>query len=388
MPRDPICGMDVQEKDGLNLTQGGQSYYFCSEHCLNKFVRENKMTAETVSACHLHPRSKWYKNKAAVVLFVLLFLFLLSFIFTGLIPFRQALLMYVQRIWWAVLLGFLLGGIIDYYVPREYVAHFLSRPGKQTIFYSVLLGFFMSACSHGILALSIELHKKGAANAAVVAFLLASPWANFPLTIMLVGFFGLARALYIVLGALVIAIVTGLVFQLLERNGIVEKNISAQCREGFSAAADFKMRLRQYHFSLEQIVQDIKGVFSGAVSLANMVLWWLFIGMGIAALAAAYIPQSLFHHYMGPTALGLLVTLVVATIMEVCSEGTAPLAFEIYRQTQALGNPFVFLMAGVVTDYTEIGLLWHNVGRRVAVWLPVITVPQVIALGILANIIF
>ena len=67
---------------------------------------------------------------------------------------------------------------------------------------------------------------------------------------------------------------------------------------------------------------------------------------------------------MGPTALGLLVTLIVATIMEVCSEGTAPLAFEIYRQTAALGNAFVFLMAGVGTDYTEIGLLWHNIGRK------------------------
>jgi len=48
----------------------------------------------------------------------------------------------------------------------------------------------------------------------------------------------------------------------------------------------------------------------------------------------------------------------------------------------------VFLMAGVVTDYTEIGLLWHNVGKRVAIWLPIITVPQVIALGIAANILF
>ena len=49
---------------------------------------------------------------------------------------------------------------------------------------------------------------------------------------------------------------------------------------------------------------------------------------------------------------------------------------------------FVFLMAGVITDYTEIGLLWVNVGRRVALWLPVITIPQVILLGIVANIIF
>jgi hypothetical protein len=45
-------------------------------------------------------------------------------------------------------------------------------------------------------------------------------------------------------------------------------------------------------------------------------------------------------------------------------------------------------MAGVVTDYTEIGLLWHNVGRKTAIWLPIITVPQVVLLGWIANKIF
>jgi len=74
--------------------------------------------------------------------------------------------------------------------------------------------------------------------------------------------------------------------------------------------------------------------------------------------------------------------------MEVCSEGTAPLAFEIFRQTGALGNSFVFLMAGVVTDYTEIGLVWQNIGKKAAIWLPLVTIPQVIFWGIIANWIF
>ena len=55
-----------------------------------------------------------------------------------------------------------------------------------------------------------------------------------------------------------------------------------------------------------------------------------------------------------------------ATVLEVCSEGTSPIAFEIFNKTAALGNPFIFLMAGVATDYTEIGLLWTNIGRRTA----------------------
>jgi len=329
-----------------------------------------------------------YKNRTVVIAFVLLLLSFASYVLPVLEPFRKSLAMYIKRIWWAILLGFVLGGVIDYFIPREYISYFLSKPKKKTIFYSVILGFFMSACSHGILVLSIELHKKGASNSAVIAFLLASPWANFPLTIMLIGFFGL-KALYIVFCALIIAVITGFTFQFLESKGLIESNKNIQeTKEAFSISKDLKKRFKSYRISFDQLRQDIRGVFSGSISLANMVLWWILIGMGLAALAAAYIPQNIFKNYMGPTALGLSVTLIVATILEVCSEGTAPLAFEIYRQTAALGNAFVFLMAGVVTDYTEIGLLWHNVGKRVAIWLPIITVPQVVALGILANIIF
>ena len=37
------------------------------------------------------------------------------------------------------------------------------------------------------------------------------------------------------------------------------------------------------------------------------------------------------------------------------------------------------------TDYTEIGLLWTNIGKRTAIWLPIVTVPQILALGFLFN---
>ena len=388
MAKDPICGMDVNEAQALKLTKDGQTHYFCSEHCLKKFAQQSKISDREVAVCLVQPKTNWYKNKTVIVASILILFCLASYIAPFLESFRESLVMYIRRIWWAILLGLVLGGVIDYFIPREYISHFLAKPKKRTIFYSVILGFFMSACSHGILALSIELHKKGASNPAVVTFLLASPWANFTLTIMLIGFFGL-RALYIIICALTIAIVTGFIFQFLESKHLIESNKNVKdVEKEFSILRDLKGRFKLYSFTPENIVQDIKGIFSGSISLANMVLWWILIGMGLASLAAAYIPQNIFQQFMGPTALGLMITLIVATILEVCSEGTAPLAFEIYRQTQSLGNPFVFLMAGVVTDYTEMGLLWHNVGKRVAIWLPVITVPQVVALGILANAIF
>lgn len=331
---------------------------------------------------------RWYTNKVFIVAAVLVSLSLLSFPVPVLEPFRKSLLSYFQRIWWAITLGLFLGGVIDHLVPRKYISAALSKKDRKTIFASVILGFFMSACSHGILALSIELHKKGASNPAVVAFLMASPWANLPLTLMLIGLFGF-KALFIIISALLIAVITGFIYQLLESKGLIEINRNiVDVDKDFAITPDIRERLKNYRFTAAQFITDLKAVVKAAVSLGDMVLWWILIGIGLSSLAAAYIPQDIFQNYMGPTILGLAVTLILATIMEVCSEGTAPLAFEIYRQTAALGNAFVFLMAGVATDYTEIGLLWHNVGKRVAIWLPIVTVPQIIALGIIANILF
>ncbi len=35
--------------------------------------------------------------------------------------------------------------------------------------------------------------------------------------------------------------------------------------------------------------------------------------------------------------------------------------------------------------HTEIGLLWSNIGRRTAMWLPIITVPQMVLFGYALN---
>ena len=293
--------------------------------------------------------------------------------------------MYVRMLWWAVALGLLIGGIIDAYIPREYISHIMSKKKKRTIFYSVLLGFLMSTCSHGILAISMQLYKKGASTPAVVSFLLASPWANFTLTIMLFSFFGI-KAFYIVFLTIIVALVTGFVFQLLDEKNLVEKNPNTvNLDDSFSILKDAKRRISGYRFSLNQLKQDAANILSGSKSLADMVLWWILIGIGIASLSAAYIPHEVFHKYMGPTIGGIFATLALAVVLEVCSAGTAPLAFEIYRQTRALGNSFVFLMGGVVTDYTEIGIVWTNIGRKTAVWMLAVTLPQTVILGILLN---
>lgn len=368
---DPICGME-----GVHKAHGK---WFCSHACLRKYEKQHNLGRAACPTCAIKS-ANWYNERFWIVTFITIAVLVVSYYVEFFNPVFDAFMDYFKLIWWAIILGLLIGGIIDKFVPREYISKYLSAHKKTTIFNAVILGFLMSACSHGILAIAIELYKKGASIPAVIAFLLASPWANLPITILLFGFFGV-KALFLIGSAIIIAIITGLIYQVLDKKGWIEKSPNIK-EVKFSMRNDIKKRWKAHHFNLKK---DGGGVLSGMWSLNKMVTWWILIGMLLASFARAFIPQHFFINYMGASLLGLIVTLVLATIIEVCSEGSSPLAFEIFRQTGAFGNAFVFLMVGVATDYTEIGLLWSNIGKKTALWLPVITVPQILVLGYLFN---
>ena len=96
--------------------------------------------------------------------------------------------------------------------------------------------------------------------------------------------------------------------------------------------------------------------------------------------------QRIFQEYFGPSLLGLGATLVSTTIIEVCSEGSTPLAADLLQRAKAPGNAFTFLMAGVSTDYTEIlSLKSTTKSWKIALFLPLVTVPQVLIVGYLIN---
>ena len=380
---DPICGMKG--------TIPAHGHYFCSEHCIKKYEKEHNISKEKeyCPSCAIKTGTPWYKEKLYIFIILTIILLVLTYFFEPEQRFFNAFKEYLILIWWAILLGFFIGGIIDYFIPREYIRKYLSRHQKRTIIYSIIFGFLMSACSHGILAIAMELYKKGASTSSVVAFLLASPWANLPITFLLFGFFGL-KAFLIVISALIIATITGLIYQALERKGMIECHSCIMGEDkpvltDFSIIKDIKRRWKEYKFTAKNNIHAIKGTLQGSWALTKMVMWWLIVGMIMAAFARAYIPEHLFMEYMGPGIIGLLVTLFFATIIEVCSEGSSPLAFEIFNKTGAFGNSFTFLMAGVATDYTEIGLIWHNIGRKAALWLPIITVPQILVLAYIFN---
>lgn len=346
---------------------------------------------ETVEICHHNIKpGKWYSEKLFLIIVFMFLIYLTNLILTNfniliLQKLVNSFFIYLKMIWVSIITGLIFGGVIDRFVPKEYISKFLARKDKKSIVYATGLGLLMSGCSHGILAISMELYKKGASVPAIIAFLLASPWANITVTILLIGLFS-TKALYIIFSSVIVAIITGFIYQFLDSKNLIEHNkYTTEIKEDFSISKDLSLRFKNYSFSFHNILNDIKNVFLASWELAKMVLWWILLGMFFASLIGAYVPHDFFMKYLGPTLLGMFVTLAFATIIEICSEGSAPLSFEIFKQTGAFGNAFIFLNAGVATDYTEIGLIWTNIGKKAALWLPVIAIPQVLLLGYLFN---
>jgi len=290
----------------------------------------------------------------------------------------------VNTVWWGVLIGIIMVGVLSK-VPREFVVAVLGRGGSFVgILRATMGGVLLDLCSHGILMVAAKLYERGASLGQVMAFLIASPWNSFSLTLVLVALIGLPWTLAFIGLSLLIAITAGVVFEFLVRRGVLPENPNKpSLPEGFKFVASAKEGLRSTSFD----GAFFKDLLVGGVKESRMVMRWILFGLVLASLVRTLLSPDQFGVYFGPTLLGLGLTVLVATILEVCSEGSAPIAADILTTAKAPGNSFAFLMTGVSTDYTEIMIL-KDVTKswKIALFLPLITLPQVIFLAWLINV--
>jgi len=92
-------------------------------------------------------------TKITISLFVIIFS--ASFIVPQFGALKHNLLSYIKMVWWPMLLGFVISGLIDFFIPEDFIFYFLGGRKKRTILLATFLGFLLSACSHGILAISM-----------------------------------------------------------------------------------------------------------------------------------------------------------------------------------------------------------------------------------------
>lgn len=279
-----------------------------------------------------------------------------------------------------VIFGFIAIYILEF-VPKSLIHKVIGeKNGIRGITRAVIIGFLFDICSHGVLMIANKLYKQGVSLPKIIAFLTATPWNSISLTIIMISLLGYKITLIFVVLSLLIGVLTGLIFEFLIKVGVLNnnqenlENIAEEKKDGLT----FKEKIRSKKFFKQAFIDSLKD--------SKMIVKWLVIGTLLASFIDSVVPTDIFKYYLGPTILGLLITLFFALIIEVCSQQTLPIATIIITKAGALGNAFVFLMAGITTNYSQV-LILKNMTKswKTPIFMFLAIVPQILVLGYLLN---
>lgn len=297
--------------------------------------------------------------------------------------FAHSIFEMLNSMWWGVLLGLIFVGLLAK-VPQSLVLSVLGKGGTVGgLLRATAAGVLLDLCSHGILMVGTKLYQKGASLGQVMAFLIASPWNSFSLTLIMFALIGLKWTLAFIGFSMLIALVSGWIFDYCVKAKILPANPNA-----FQLADDFKFwpEAKRQWSEIKWSFAIFGSIAKEGASGSRMVLRWLLFGVVLAALIRTFVSAEFFQQWFGPSLIGIVFTLIAATVIEVCSEGSTPIAADLLNRAQAPGNAFTFMMAGVSTDYTEILVLKEATKSwKISLFLPLITLPQILALGYVMN---
>lgn len=289
----------------------------------------------------------------------------------------------VNQVWIGIILSILFVGLLHKIPDAAIVKLFGKGQSFNGMCRAAFAGLFLDLCSHGILIVAMKLYNKGVSLGQVICFLIASPWNSMSMTIILASLIGVKWTVVFIILSLILAIISGIIFDKLTRHKILNSNPNKSETINSVSLLDLSKNM----FVKDKIkLQSLYQIVIHGLKSSKIVIKWLCVGIVITGILNMLMTQAHIGKYFAPTLLGLGITLGLSTILEVCSEGLAPVAGEIFNKANAIGNTFAFLMSGVATDYTEVMVVRETTRSwKTALFIPLVLVPQVIIVAIILN---
>ncbi len=268
-----------------------------------------------------------------------------------------------------LLFGFLVAGVLHVLFPERIVRRHLGSNSIGSVIKATLFGVPLPLCSCGVVPVAASMRKSGASKGASVSFLITTPQIgadSFMLTYSLLGWlFAVGR----IVASMITALFAGLTINFLDRS---EKEQDAPSEGVTENSETAWQRLKNVPAYVEY---ELLG------SIANTLL----VGIVIAGIVAALIPQDFFAQYLGGGWLSLLIMLAIGIPLYVCASASTPIAAALMMKGLAPGAALVFLLSGPATNAANISMVVKIMGKRsTAVYLASIAVVS-LALGYLLN---
>ena len=308
-----------------------------------------------------------------------------------------------------MLLGAVVGGLLESFVSRERITSLLPKKRWQTVLVAAGLGMVFPVCECAIVPVVRRLSRKGLPMAAAVAYLLGGPIANPIVGISTAVAYKLdfrMAAIRMILGY-AIAVGIGLLMDRIfaRRRALLDDIADAgdacptcrtgddhdhddhdhdgdhdhhhehgsECSCGHShapAASSFKTKMIA---AMHHAADDFIGVGH-----------YLVIGAFIAAISQTYIDRSFFAQLAGMPVVAILVMMVLAILVNLCSVADAFIASS-FRTIMPPSAQLAFMLIGPMFDLKLLLMYQTLFTRRAIVTLAALIFATVTAVSILVH---
>jgi len=257
------------------------------------------------------------------------------------------------EVWWALVFGFAISGIVQAWVPRERIERALSGSGPKPVALATGLGAASSSCSYAAIAIAKSLFQKGASATTALAFQFASTNLVWELGLVLWVLIGWQFTLAEYVGGLVMIVLMAVMLRV-----FVSPRLEAEARE-HAQEADTG---HQHHMAGEQLTwrqrltstsawSDVAHNFRGDWQMLwkEITIGFLLAGF-IAQLGNGFFNGLFLKHTGGVLAAveNVIVGPIIAVLSFVCSVGNVPLAAVLWSGGISFAGVLAFLFADLI----------------------------------------
>ena len=314
---------------------------------------------------HDHSQQKSSKKALTAQLLFLLFAIGLLVFFRDQPQFHTLGIVFVSIVLEAfpfMLLGTLIGGFIEVFIPRETITRFLPERGWGTVFIAAAMGMIFPVCECAIVPVVRRLLKKGVPLSAAIAFLLGGPIVN-PLvaaSTAVAYFADWSIVMHRMIFGYSIAVAVGLLMNLFF------SKITAVRNEVFSDQNPINCGTLCDHREPAALGEKIHLAVGHAANDFFDIGKFLVIGAFFAAVAQTLVPRQVFAAVTNTPALSILIMMAMAIVLNLCSEADAFVAASFRSARMPLPAQLAFMILGPMLDIKLI-IMYFNVFRLRAI---------------------
>jgi len=283
-----------------------------------------------------------------------------------------------------LMLGLFLAGVINVYLPKNFLNKHLGKEGFLTTVKAALIGAPMPLCSCGVIPAALGLRRAGASKSATTAFLVSTPETgvdSISVSYVLLGpFMAVIRPIAAIVSAIVAGVLVGS-----ESDKKKEAIATAAPTESQSCCAHKEEKVSHQHEEVKspsccdklsdkvsesnsEVQSSVWNQLKQAVAFSSTKLLedtakWLMIGLFFAAVVQTYVPVSFFSQW-GSGILAMVVVIAISIPMYVCATASTPIAAGLLLSGVSPGAVLVFMLAGPATNIATLGVVATELGKR------------------------